>query len=234
MNKLMDKITTDQQTRRWIWIGLLVVAVLIVVLGGWALWRQPQATATPISAAPDKTRSTGTSTSTQPPSSEATDTPARVVTYTPTIAFVATVIAEDVDVHNGPGYQYPVVTTIDEAIQVRVLGRNQSKTWLLILMPDNQQGWIPSEAVEFDFNIDLLPIVKETPLPPTPYGSSMLVPPQLLGVSPASPSSSARSGLSVTAIILLMAVTLTASGGSLRRNRKLIPQHLLQYLISLL
>ena len=222
--------------QKWAWIGPIALAVLVVALSGCSLFKSATPTLAP---QPDETEEPGVTdqvTDTQAPASEPTDKPAAVVTFTPTIAFLATITVDQVDVHTGPGYEHPVLLTIDEPITVRVIGINPLKTWFFILLPDNRQGWIPIEALEYGFDLNLLPVIKETPTPTT-YGENMLVPPQLLGVTPASPSSPARGALSVTAIFALGILVLGASGAltvrGRRRSRRWLPR-LLQTLISLL
>jgi hypothetical protein len=151
------------------------------------------------------------------------------------VAFVASVVVDQAQVRTGPGEQHPLLTTIEGPISVRVIGINSQKTWLFILLPDNRQGWIPVASVKVEFDLDLLPVVKDTPLPPTPYGSSMLVPPQLLGVTPASPSSPGRTALSVIAVSALALLVLGASAVHSRHERARRPtfQRLLQILTSL-
>ena len=218
--------------RKRVWIGLIGLIALVslsMALSGC----RPKST--PTSAPPgDGAEEPGgidQPTDTQAPSSDSTEEPAARPTYTPTIAFIATIVVAEVDVHAGPGYEFPVVVTIDEPISVRVIGINPSKTWLFILLPDNQRGWMHLEAVEYDFDLDLLPVVKETP---TPYGANLLVPPQLLGVTPASPGSPARRALSLIVIPALAVLILGASGILDRRPRRRVPASLRRVLHTLI
>jgi hypothetical protein len=229
------------------WVGLIALAILMVTLNGCSLLKSttpalgPEVEGTQPSGDSDpagkpraeKTEAEGgveQAAGTQAPDSESTDN----ATYTPTIAFLATIVVDQVDVHTGPGYEYPVLVTIDEPITVRVIGVNQSKTWFFILLPDNQQGWIRIEAVDYKFDLNLLPVVKETPTPTT-YGAALLVPPQLLGVTPASTSSPARGVLSVFSVLSLGLLILGLSGvfSNRGRPRSWLPR-LLSSLISLL
>jgi hypothetical protein len=203
---------------------LVVISTILIVLSisGCGPLRPPTETPT----------ATATEAQVAAPTTEApTDHP----TYTATVAFIATIVVDEVDVHAGPGIEYPLITTIDEPISVRVIGVNEGKTWLFILLPDNQQGWIPIEAAAYEFDLNLLPVVKETPLAPTPYGAKMLVPPQLLGVSPGSPSNPARGVLSALAISGLAVLVISASGVFTARKRCRRPAiaRLLHTLISL-
>jgi hypothetical protein len=138
--------------------------------------------------------------------------------YTPTVAFTAKVVVDKVLVQADSGFHFPVIASIDEQISVRVLGVNNTKTWLFILLPDNQQGWIPIDAVEYDFDINLIPVIKETPQPPKPYGAMILVPPQLSGVSPGTQNSPARSILSLVAISGLTILIASASNEFIKRK----------------
>lgn len=138
--------------------------------------------------------------------------------YTPTVAFTAKVVVDKVLVQADSGFHFPVIASIDEQISVRVLGVSHSKTWLLILLPDNQQGWIPVDAVDFDFDINVIPVIKETPHPPKPYGAMILVPPQLSGVSPGSQNSPTRGILSLVAFSGLAILIASASNEFIKRK----------------
>ena len=186
------------QINRWrVWSRLVVLVLLSIILIACALFTSVNTPSPP----PDGNKAPG-----------ATEEPQSLASFTPTVAYVAIVVAEGVDVHSGPGYEHPIVITIDEPITVRVIAINPLMTWFFILLPDNQLGWVPIEALDYDFDIAQLPVVKDTPLTPTPYGNSMLVPPQLLGVGPSSPSGPARGLLSSIAVIALGILTIGVSG----------------------
>lgn len=198
-------------------IGVMILCVLWMALSGCVLNTAPKTSSTKPTEASGEPGATKAAADTQAPDTSSTDEPAAQVTYTPTVAFIATIVVEELQVHTGPGYEYPVLTTIGEAIEVRVIGVNAQKTWFFILLPDNRQGWIPIESANYEFDLDLLPVVKETPLAPTPYGNTLLVPPQLSGITPSSPSNPARGMLSIFSIILL---TILTSGVSILLSRR--------------
>ena len=103
---------------------------------------------------------------------------------------------------------------------LRVIGVNPERTWFLVLLPDDRQGWVPVESLEIDFDMDILPEVPGEPVPtddgPAPYGQGILVPPDLSGVAPAAASNPMRKGLALIAASWL--ALLVASAYSLRRK----------------
>ena len=125
MVAILDSLMRSlRENKRKMMVISIVIAVTLIALSvnGCGSLKPPTATPT----------STATETRADSPTTEVpTDTPA----YTPTVAFIATIIVDEVDVHEGPGIAYPVISTINEPISVRVIGINEGKTWFFILLP---------------------------------------------------------------------------------------------------
>jgi hypothetical protein len=224
----------NSQDRRAIYI-LLALLILLGIVGIWAARSYvnrktslAEAGATPTPTSTERTGSNALTDKTQTPAP--TD-------FEPLI----TIKVDQADVRTGPDPIFPVLIQIKRGLTLRAVGRNEASTYLLILLPDKRQGWIPIEDAEFDFDLELLPIVEapatptftptptKTPVPSggapgspqpqttsgvSPYGQGMLAPPELPGVAPAAPSSPLRRGLGVLATALFSLAIWWVSGSA--------------------
>ncbi|MEO8612185.1 MAG: SH3 domain-containing protein [Chloroflexota bacterium] len=85
-------------------------------------------------------------------------------TPTPTVSVV---IGLDVFVRGGPGRQYVPVGKLILGDKVTPLSRNENADWVLITYNDGY-GWVRRDLVTWAQNIDLLPIMFESNLTPSP------------------------------------------------------------------
>ena len=197
----------------------------------------PTGTATPtIEDGPRPEQGQAVSTDTPIPVDTATPSP----TDTPEVISVAIVGIELINVHSGPALRYPVIAEITYGEVLRILGRNEQKTWLYVLIPDDRAGWILVEEVEGNFDLDSLPVIRFEPTPtPTqveePYGGAILAPPELDGIAPASARNPIRSALALAAVVLLLIVIAGIYLAALSRRQSLRPSlaRLLQIVLSL-
>jgi hypothetical protein len=209
----------NSQDRRVIYI-LLAILILLGLAGIWAArsYVNRATSAAETGATPSPTETEQREVNLQP---EITQTPAPT-DFEPLI----TIKVDQADVRAGPDPIFTVLIQVKLGMTLRAVGRNEANTYLLILLPDKRQGWIPVEAAEFDFDLELLPIADSPPTPtltPTPtktpaprgatpgrpgpqttsdaspYGQGMLAPPELPGVAPSAPASPIRRTLGALA-----------------------------------
>ena len=134
----------------------------------------PKPTITPTETATPSQTVTATYTLTPSPTITPTDTPTFTPTSTP--QFVS-VIAENAPIYSGPGAAYDLLAIYTQDIKVHAVGRHDDKSWVVVLLPD-RQGWVSSEKVSAEFDIENLPMFE---IPPTPLPS--LTPTPSPGVS---------------------------------------------------
>ena len=105
-------------------------------------------------------------TTTPPPT--ATPVPTQTYTPTPTKALLVT-NAEQTYVFIGPGGNYGLLGIYTKGFELEVVGRNDEATWLMIIIPPEQQGWISKEEINITVDINSLKIYSNPPTPqPTP------------------------------------------------------------------
>jgi hypothetical protein len=68
------------------------------------------------------------------------------------------------NVRTGPGVDSSQLTDVSKGDELEIKGRSADGKWLLVVLPDQRQGWISASLVETAVNIDRLPVV-ETPPP---------------------------------------------------------------------
>lgn len=99
---------------------------------------------TPTSAPTDTLTATGTSTS----------------TTTPTPATPIAVPARDLVARGGPGSQYPPLATVAPQQPLDILGISEDGGWVLVLLPDEVQGWLALSAfISAAGDLNAVPIV---------------------------------------------------------------------------
>jgi uncharacterized protein YgiM (DUF1202 family) len=91
-------------------------------------------------------------------------------TPVPTLS-VSVVIGLDVFVRGGPGRQYVPVGKLVLGDRVTPLSRNSDADWVLITYNDGY-GWLRRDLVTWAENIDLLPVIDEANLTPSPGSPS--------------------------------------------------------------
>jgi hypothetical protein len=98
-----------------------------------------------------------------------TPTPTPTLTLTPTplpttAANQATVTGGVVNIRQGPGVLYPILTTAVRGDTLIVRGQNQAGDWLQVQLAHGPLGWIARSLTDFR---GTAPIVAAPPLPPT-------------------------------------------------------------------
>jgi uncharacterized protein YraI len=110
-----------------------------------------------------------------PAGTAAAQTPA--VTYDPGDADgVAKILA---NVRTGPGLQYGTITGGAPAgTKVNIIGRNAESTWFNVVLPDSQEGWMFTQVLELNADLDVNALeVKEGPPVTSGGGGSSSAPP---------------------------------------------------------
>ena len=105
-------------------------------------------------------KGTATPTPTQTP----TSTPTATSTSVPTPYFV--VNREWVNVREGPGPSFPVITTVSQGDQFDAQAFNPSRTWILFCCVAGGSGWI-YEPLLIVTQADMIPVATDIPIPPT-------------------------------------------------------------------
>ncbi|MBN1146146.1 MAG: hypothetical protein JXA78_02740 [Anaerolineales bacterium] len=211
--------------------ALLALMLIVFIAGVWIARSSMQRAISSPPAAAETAKPGPLSSATQPAPGGAGATP------TPTEFIPIVVIqVEQADVRSGPHPIFLLLIQVKRGISLRAVGRNAENTYLLILLPDNRQGWIEVEAAAFDFDLQLLPVVASPPTPtftpsPTPeaapgkpqpthsaepYGQGGLAPPQIPGVAPSSHGSPARRALGLVSATLLSLLVLSQRGWTAR------------------
>ena len=187
-------------------VGALVVILVFSALIGGALYywflRVPQATlapqapqveeGAPPAGLPPTQSAPQVPDETAPPPAEATLAvpEATPLQPAPGTSYEVVVIVEAINVRTGPGTRYPVIITYPEGTRMLAVGRNEDASWFVVQLTATQQGWISVPLVSYDFDRYTLPVIPAPPLPentPSPYGSAVLVPPELSGSQPLAP-----------------------------------------------
>lgn len=109
----------------------------------------------------------------------ATETPADSVEATPSEPEAATVtLPREAIARSGPNALYAEVAKVAPDVALNVIGLSEDLSWLLLELPDGQQGWIaflPILEISGDFNSvptvadvpTITPVPTETPIPAT-------------------------------------------------------------------
>jgi hypothetical protein len=215
--------------------GIYILLALMVILGLGGIWAarsyldraistaEMPATPSPTATEQGSAQKEGATSTTSTLEGAQTPTPTKVET-------LVTIRVDQADVRAGPDPIFDLLIQVKRGLILKAVGRNEASTYLLVLLPDDRQGWIPIAATEYDFDLELLPIVDAPPTPtptPTPtrtpvpagstpgapgtqktpgaspYGQGMLAPPELPGVGPAAAGSPLRRALGVFAAALI-------------------------------
>jgi hypothetical protein len=184
-------------------LGLLVIVLVFSALVGGPLYawflRVPQATLAPqVEAGAPPAGLPPTQSAPQAPGETALpQAPATLAVPdatplqpAPGTSYEVVVIVEAINVRTGPGTRYPVIITYPEGTRMLAVGRNEDASWFVVQLTASQQGWLSVPLVRYNFDRSLLPVLPAPPLPentPSPYGSAVLVPPELSGSQPLAP-----------------------------------------------
>lgn len=130
---------------------------------------EPTATDVPPTAtntATDEPTNTPTVTATDlPPTATNTDLP----TFTPTPATPVAQMRRQLTVRQGPGSQYPSLTTLPAGEEVEILGISDDGAWFQVQLADGTLGWLPTSSplITTAGNIFDLPEAEPPTLTPT-------------------------------------------------------------------
>ena len=130
----------------------------------------------------NKSTSTLTPTPTFSPTTTYTETPIPSPTSTPTITetpsptttptisplLIAAIKYDGSNLRFGPSTDYPVVARLGQGTELYLLGQSQDGTWLVVTLPDGNQGWIALELLNLQIDTSSLQKI-ETPPQPTLY-----------------------------------------------------------------
>jgi len=115
---------------------------------------------------------TPTATYTDTPIPSSTSTPTISLSPSPTISptispsMIATIKYDRSNLRFGPSTDFPVVARLGKGTELPLLGQSQDGTWLVVTLPDGNQGWIAMELLNLQIDTSSLQII-ETPPQPT-------------------------------------------------------------------
>jgi uncharacterized protein YgiM (DUF1202 family) len=143
-------------------IALIALSVLIAVSLACSISAMPTAQLQPI-ASPRPTDVPSSPVPTSSPTS-------RVATVTPVATSVPTATVKSrVELHSGPGNEYPTLGSLASGLPVHLTGRNADKSWWQIEFAPGPGGraWLPASSVDLKPSsaADALPIVSAPPTP---------------------------------------------------------------------
>jgi hypothetical protein len=87
--------------------------------------------------------------------------------------YEGTIGGASVNIRSGPGTNFNVVTSFTQSTMLKIIGRNDDCSWLVILIPDGGTGWIRSDLIQYSFSCDLLEFQI---IPPTPTAKPYVQP----------------------------------------------------------
>jgi uncharacterized protein YraI len=88
----------------------------------------------------------------------------------------ATVASSLLNVRQGPGIGYSIITTISRGTVVQLAGyRNSTTTWVMIILADGRQGWSYAPFLQTSVNISALPVWTAPGSGGTPSGPTATV-----------------------------------------------------------
>jgi len=114
-----------------------------------------------------------------------TETPRPIISIQPTLSrtpnpsptsvpeYFGNIGGESVNIRSGPMTDYDVVTSLTKGTELRIVGRNEDSSWLVVDLPEGGTGWIRADLIIFSFSIDLLEIHA---IPPTPTAKPYVQP----------------------------------------------------------
>jgi hypothetical protein len=122
---------------------------------------------------------------------------------------------------SGPATTYDIIAEIPLDTILTVLARSTDSEWFYILLPESAgNAWVWKGGLSYDFDVNLLPDFFETPThtptatQTTSYGSAILAPPNLPGISPTASGNPIRGYLSLLTFGLLCSVAIFSKASS--------------------
>lgn len=140
-------------------------------------------TSTPSSTPP----ATSTATTTATPLPSATATQAQVVIATPQILMLQTV-----NVRQGPGTNYPIVTIAAQETVLPVIAQHEADNglWYIVQLPNGEQGWISSRVSQPEDPAPFAEVPPVATIPVVPLPTRTLATPTLENAAAAEDTSS--------------------------------------------
>ena len=170
--------------RTWLLVFAIVLALIALALALPRSTADVAATMTSSAAAvgvvgtqtPTRTRTpsatptlTPTLTETPTPTETPTVTPTLTPSYTATPATPIAMVGRSLAVRLGPGPEYPIVATIDEASVLSIIGISDDGSWFQVRLPDDTVAWLAASFSLVDAAGDLasVPIAQGPTSTPT-------------------------------------------------------------------
>jgi len=123
----------------------------------------PAPTHTPIPSQTHTPLSTATATT------EPTATTVSTATVSPSPApWGCTVLADALNVRNGPGTGYGVLRVVHAGDQMAPLGQSEAGDWIYAISPAGEAGWLSTGYLQCAPSTDGIPIMTPPPLPTSP------------------------------------------------------------------
>jgi len=72
---------------------------------------------------------------------------------------MATIGTAYVNVHSGPGPDYPKIAVVEEGEVFPIMGRNPRGDWWLIRLPKIGDGWVSAEWVTAEGPLESVPVI---------------------------------------------------------------------------
>jgi len=126
-------------------------------------------------------------------------TPTSTYTYTATPAYEAIVSALILNARSGPGTNFEIITELTLDTVLVVLTRSLDGEWFQVILPELESlAWVWIGGISYDFDNSVIPMITDTPsavtatTQPSTYGSAILAPPNLPGISPSAPINPSR------------------------------------------
>lgn len=148
----------------------------------------PTATAPPSTAAEPPTAPTDL-----PVVLAATARPADTATPLTSISAQVSANQSGLNLRAGPDQTQPLLTTLLPLTPITIIGRNTDGTWLMVIAPPGNTGWVSAEFVDVSAPLDSIPVTTATVEAAVPTPSASPTPAESLTPTPL-PASPADSG----------------------------------------
>jgi uncharacterized protein YgiM (DUF1202 family) len=80
----------------------------------------------------------------------------------PALTPMAAVSTGSLNVRSGPGVAYGITAVIDYGVNVQLLGRNNSSTWVKVKLANGHEGWVNAALITANVTIGSLPVMTST------------------------------------------------------------------------
>ncbi|MCA9970728.1 MAG: SH3 domain-containing protein [Anaerolineales bacterium] len=125
------------------------------------------------------------------------------------------ITASSANLRGGPGTAYDTVGVVTSEDELRVTGRSEDGTWLVVVAPDGTEGWLAASLLaEGSVDVEQLTAVAAPPVP-TPDPAAAAEPPDDGGGAP--PAAGGFSGAALRDAMVNAKWTLEQMGGLLDR-----------------